>query len=586
MSPERQPAANLRSLLPRAVLAAAGAWLAVETVLLAVVAEFGLDEFQYAHGGWLIARGEVIYRDFFEHHLPLLHQLLAGVWLFLADDPTHLLTLRLAFLPVFALSVAAAASLNRDEALGPWITVPVLLAVPTLSAMAIQLRPDVLGAALFLASLAVLRSGRRPRLRGVLAGALAVLALWATLKVAIYGGLIFLPALVADLWTKRHEKDGKDDALLGHPLAFVAGSAAVAAAILVQLLLTGSLGDAWRWCIAFSFEHQRLYPGFAWTDNFLQLLDHSLWLLPAATAGATSTVRGLRRGERPAADVLLLAALATTLASFVWQTAPYLYSLVPFTFVLGLFAARGLSAAVSWMGERASTGSGRRMAVFTGVLLLLFGAFELRQGLRGLERLGERTNEAQLETLARLGEITDPGDPVFHQWAGQVARPPAHFFHFLEAATKIAEAERLAEELVPAMIEKGVSVYYYHRLFPRLPENLQAYLLERFVPMTEDLWIYGSRYEAAGGRAEGTFHAVVDGTYFVTPLESLENGTLRLEGRPVNRPVLRLRRGSYAVEYEGGGEEIYLLWLPRDGTPFEPRPDLKPESRRPPAQHR
>ncbi len=40
---------------------------------------FDPDEFQHAHSAFLIYRGQVPYRDYFEHHPPLLHQVMAKV---------------------------------------------------------------------------------------------------------------------------------------------------------------------------------------------------------------------------------------------------------------------------------------------------------------------------------------------------------------------------------------------------------------------------------------------------------------------------------------------------------------------------
>lgn len=563
-------------------LAALSAWLVLEHVRLVLESELAVDEMQYAHGGWLIARGEVIYRDFFEHHFPLLHQLLAVLWTGLGDDPTQILSLRLAMLPVFALAIGAAVWINRpdDHALA-WFAVPVFLLVPTLSAMQMQLRPDALSAALFLLALAAVRRSRiDPRLRGAVAGAAFALAIWGSLKVVFYG-LPFFAALAADLarfaaWRRGPGKPGdryygvEPRYLLVHPVAFLAGALGVASCVVLWLLVQGNLGDFVRWAVLYNFDHQSVYPGFPWWRNFGQLLQHSPWLLLAAGVGVAVTARRCLGGG-PQADWLLLAALPSTFLSFAWQTAPYLYSLIPFTLVLALFAVRGLAYGVRWSLER-RTGSG----VFALALLALWGMGEVLRVEGAFDKLRESSNEEQIETLARLGSLTSAEDPVFHQWAGQIARPSPHFFHFLEASTYRLQGETLGPELVRSMIEEGVTVFYAHTLFPRLPPELRAYALDRFHPLDEHLWIYGQRFVPdAEGRARGTFDALRDDRYFVSPPAAARR--LRIDGERPVAPLVRLRAGRYQVELEAGGagEPVYLLWLPRDGQPFEPRPELQ-----------
>ncbi|MDA8017601.1 MAG: hypothetical protein MPN21_09145 [Thermoanaerobaculia bacterium] len=573
-----RPAAWLGKLL--LFLVAAG--LAYLHVQLAWLAEFALDEFQYAHGGWLAGRGGTIYVDFFEHHFPLLHQLLGLLWHILDDDPTHILTLRMLFLPVFGLVVIAGCLANRSDDLAnaaAWWTAPVLLSAPTLSAMGTQLRPDVLALALFFSCLALLRSastqsGRRRAVLAALAGVVAVVALWSTLKVAIYAGTPFLAALVADL-IRRHnttESDETPSYFLGHPIAFVAGSGTAAALIGLGLALSGSVGAWWRWAVEFSFAHQEVYPGFSWTRNFFQLLDHSAWLLPLAVVGIVATLR--RRPRAADVDWLLLAAVPSTAASYVWQTAPYLYSLIPLTAVLGLFAARGLAWCWQW-----ATRGGSSNRTFAALLFLLLAAGELHRTVDALRRLRQPGNASQLQTLTQLGRMTLPDDAVFSPWAMQVARPSAHFFYFLEAATKRLEAARLNRELVPALRERGVTVYYHHPLSERLPAAAWAYLRTHFLPYDQDLWIYGRRYPTIDGRASGDFFAVQEGTYFVSPPEALGGEqSLHIGGTALQTPIVALAAGRHRIEYRGGVPEVSIVWMPRDGQPFRPRPELIPAS--------
>jgi len=563
--------ARLLRLAVLGLLAAAVAWLALGHLRLTLFAPFALDEFEYAHAGWRIARGDVIYRDFFEAHHPLLMQLAALLWLGLDDQPVHLGTLRFLMLPVLALAIAAACVINRRFCRG-WsaVTAVVLLMIPTLSSMATQLRPDPLAAALFLAALAVLY-GRRlaPAGRGLLAGTLLVATFWGTLKV-VYYGLAFPAALLADLQAGRREERG---GLLGSPAFFLLGTALGLVPIALYLSATGTWDDWYRWCIAFAFRHQEHYPGFPWQRNFGQLVRHSFWLLPAAAVGVAATVRRLAgradAGRHP--DLLLLASLPATFVSFAWQTAAYLYSLVPFTLVLGIFAARGLVAATDWS---LATARRQRGGVFVAVALALLFAGELRRAGDGLRRLLVPDNSQQIRVLGRLGAMTDPEDAVFHPFGGQISRPAVHYFYFLEPATRLLEEERLRRELVPAMIEHRVTVYLHDRdLFPRLVPELQAYLLGHFLPYDETIWVWGRRYAAGPSAAvEGDFVARRDGRHFVWPPAAAAD--LLLDGRPAGGPIFDLAAGRHRVAYDGGLGEIFILWLPRDGRPFPPRPEL------------
>lgn len=577
------PSPRWVATLALAALVVLGLWTITEVLHLAWVGAYALDEYQYAHAGWRIAHGEVIYRDFFEHHLPLVHQLAALVWRLVGDHPDQLQALRALMLPIWALALVAGCWVNRRSC-GRFAlaTVPAVLAVPTLSWMATQLRPDPLAAALFLGALALLYPSRlSPRLRAVLAGAATVAALWATLKVAYYG-LILPAALVADLLRRPGER-----AFLLRPWSFVAGAVAALVPIGLYLTVTGSWADWYRWCIAFSFEHQWHYPGFPWQRNLGQIVQHSFWLFPFALVGVLATVRSIRAGfagDAPEddaatarADLLLLGALVTALASVVWQSAAYLYSLVPFTLLLAVLAARGWVVAFRAVA-RPGGALGRAGGRFALALLALLVVGEQRRTDFAFAKLRQDDNTAQRVRLARLGSMTTPETPVFHVWGGQLSRPSVHYFYVLEAVTMQLQHDRLRRELVPAMIEHGAPVYLHHDLFPRLVPEMRAYLLDNFQPLDADLWVYGRRYVVPeNGVLDEAFFAIRDGRYFVSPLAALEGGgTLSIDGRPLQAPIVGLAKGRHAIRYRGPARELFLIWLPADGVPFTPRPELKP----------
>ncbi len=544
-------------------------WL--EHLHLALDKKYSFDEFQYAHGAWLIAQGEVIYRDFFEHHFPLIHQLMSLVFLAAGDeDPSHLIYLRLLMLPFLTLTLAAAWRVNAAVS-GRFsaVTMLLVLMVPSFSMMATEVRPDPLAFSLFLAALAVLYSQRlAPRWRGFVSGFLVVAALWGTLKVAYYG-LVFPAALVADLVARRSDP-ARGRYLLGHPLAFLAGGAAAAAPIALYLTWTSSWGAWFEWCIRWSFVHQLHYPGFLWTRNFMQLLAQSFWLFPLAVVGLVATLRARPGASSP--DWLLLGCAATTMASFAWQSAAYLYSLIPFTVVLCIFAGRGLVTSMRFFrGLKAPLGA------FAAVLLALVVVVEVQRARTGIDRLLAVTNDEQHALLARVHRLTRPDEPVLNIAGGQIARPSVHFFYFFEAVIRQLKHDVFAYELPRSLVERGGVAYMPSERFGRLPEPLRRFLLENFQPYDRELWFWGRRYPVPpDGELTAQFVATRDGRYFVWPLAAPRTGELEIGGQILTAPVVELTAGRHPVSYRGGASELFVIWLPADGQPFEPGPEVKP----------
>ena len=544
-------------------------WLGFEALRFNSDKVYTWDEFQYAHGAWKIARGEVIYRDFFEHHFPLVHQIMALVWRGLDDDPRNIAVLRMAMLPFLLLTVLATAALNRRWGRGGgWVTALVLLATVNVQTLATEIRPDPIALAFFLSALAVLGSRRLPPgVRGALSGLLLTLSVWGSQKV-LYYGMVFPAAFVADLIRLRRIPARRSH-LLGNPIAFALGSAVVLTGIAGYLLLTGSAGDWFRWCLSWSFVHQEHYPTISWVENFLGYLQQHFWLLPFTGLGVWRTVHRLQRrtdATSPAgtsADTLLLGALVTTTASYVWQTAPYYYSLLPVTAVASVFAARGLIW--SFRSLRALGRSRPVVGAFGTVLLALLLLGEVFHTRTLLSQVRRADNASQLRTLREIGEMTTVEDPVYNITGNQVARPSVHFFYFTDAVVRKLFAERLAEEIPAAILETGCTVYTHDPRFDDLPQRLRAFLLHWFQPISPDIWIWGRHYVPRDGVVTDDFAAVREAHYYVEPASVLVTGELRIDGRRITEPVVELDRGSHSVEYRGDADELYLLWLPRDG---------------------
>ncbi len=572
---------------PLRLLALAGGlvvflWLAVQAIHFSLEKHYSIDEFQYGHGAWLISEGKVPYRDFFEHHFPLVHQVMAAVFLAAGDDPGNLLLLRVAMLPFVAAILFAAAFVNRraTDRVTAWVTPIVVLGTSAFLVLGTEVRPDTIAFSFFLGAIAVLYSSRLgAAARAFLSGLLFTVSAWGTQKV-LYYGLVFVAAYLADLVglrrRRRDEGAGEPRPLLAHVPAFTLGAMAVLIVLGLYLTVTGSWGDWFYWCLQWSFVHQLHYPGFNWFQNFLPFAALHLWLLVFGGIGVRWSWRRLGDpGAVPEAarggELILLGALATTLASNVWQSAAYLYSLIPFMTLLGIFAARGLVASYRYLAGLAA--ARRAAGVFGIALVTLLLAGELVRVRTLLGNDLQQTNERQHAMLRTLGELTAPGDPVFDIAGRQVTRPSIHFFYFADAVVRTLLAETLEREIPPAVLSSGCAVYLHQHRFTKMAPSLQQFLVDNFQPYDEEIWLWGRRYRNESGTGLASdFHAVREGRYFLWVAESPGDWSLVIDGRPVASPVFDLARGAHEFTYTGAAPEIYLLWLPRNGQPWRPVP--------------
>jgi dolichol-phosphate mannosyltransferase len=122
---------------------------------------FDRDEFEHLHFAWCITRGMVPYRDFFEHHTPWFHFLLAATMpLYQVDrrfgDALSFIWMARRFdLALGAIAIALTfmlARLWRGTGVG-WIAIALLATSPIFAHKAIEIRPDILALVLWLGCL-------------------------------------------------------------------------------------------------------------------------------------------------------------------------------------------------------------------------------------------------------------------------------------------------------------------------------------------------------------------------------------------------------------------------------------------------
>ncbi|AGC48351.1 hypothetical protein MYSTI_07079 [Myxococcus stipitatus DSM 14675] len=540
--------------------------LAIQAARLALHKGFSIDEFQYAHAAWLVAKGQVPYRDFFEVHLPLLYQALAPLFWLLGDDPRAVLALRAAMLVPLAGTCVSVAILNRRQ--GPvamWLAPILLLSLTPFTRFATEIRPDALSTALFLGALAALSVRPGTRGLGFLAGLLFSAAIWASQKVLFYGGIVGL-VLAVDLLVRR----GRRPAQVQCPGAFITGASVGLASVAAYLTVTSSWSAWWQWCFVWAAEHQRHYPGFSWRDYAVPIVREQPWLFALAALGLASSVRaGWREGAGRwgDADLLLLLAVGATFGSYALQRAPFPYSLLPFLGVLAPFMARGV-----WV-----LSSGWRSRPARIVARVALGVMLCWQWTRLESLLDGDGNTRQREVLASIATLTGPEDVAYDNSGGYVSRPHAHFYFYTDAYLRGAIPDQLSREVPEALLARGCVLRVDDLRTSGLPPALRRFLDTYYQPYDGDLFLWGQRYDVTPGAVlEDRFLAVREGRYFVEPASVLDTGALFIDGARVTQPELTLSKGEHRLRYEGAAARVHLLWLPRDGKRWSPKPEARP----------
>ncbi len=243
------------------------AGLLAVTLRGAFVRAFTVDELEAVHSAWYVAQGWVPYRDFFQHHHPLLYYGLAPLIAFMGESTDVLFAGRLGMLAfqfggLFVVAAMAGQVAGRNAG---WVAAILLAASVFYTIPATEIRPDTpCTFFVVLAAFFILRHGRSARLWNVFAGGLSLGVAFLFLQKAVF------PGLLIGLWILR-EAVGKRISWRGVGL-FVAGG------LLPVLLFAVWLGalDLWQtyWTLNWrlNMETIRQFPVWwymlpSWRDN-------------------------------------------------------------------------------------------------------------------------------------------------------------------------------------------------------------------------------------------------------------------------------------------------------------------------------
>jgi hypothetical protein len=503
------------------------------------------DEPQHLHVAWAWTQGLVPHRDVFDNHAPLFHLLVAPLLAAVGERADVLHLMRLAMLPLFAVSLAATWAIGRKlwgGRAGLWSAVFLALN-PWFFFRSLELRTDDLWTALWLLAVAALLgnapAGRRGLLGGFLLGAaLATSQKTLMLLVALAGAAILLPFAVPG---PRVSPRAPGTARL--VVAALAGLLVVPLVVAALYARERALGALLQGALL----HNLLPPaGGAW--HLIRPLLFVPALVPIVAGARWLARRAGRTGVGPRQAVLVLAAgIYLALLYTVWplvnrQDLLPLHPLVvvALTGVL-LTAARGPAGALG----RALPASGLALVALLEALALV----------RGVPLGVDQTRDATAliaETLA----LTRRGDHVLDLKGETVFRPRATFW-VLERITKARLARGLLADRIPEDCVRARAAVAIADV-TGFPPRTRAFLEENYVSVGR-LRVAGRLLPCRGPGDDQPVEVdvVIPARYALVARPGGEGA--RLDGTPYGGPRF-LERGRHAVALAPGSGRAALVW--------------------------
>ncbi len=383
---------------------------------------FDTDEFEHVQAAWLISQGFSIYRDFFEHHPPLLHFLLSPLLAFFHE--TGMLFAARAMMLPFAAGIMAMVYLLASRIrgkLGGAMACALLSTVVVFQHKSIEIRPDVPGLFFLLAALFAGFAAEAGLRRSVAAGALYAIALLFTPK------LIFAaPAFPLMMIDPRHERRWR----------WSIGAWMVAGFFLPLGLLAAFLSwhDSLRQAIFFNVNFNLAVPFTSRAAILRGILGQSLidnwffWFLGlvAIVASLAGAIRKAKVRDTRWRNELVIAAAALGLAiGYFTIPVPFQQHLMSAAAVLSILA--GICGAKIARGPRKL----RRSKASSFVTMLLLTAVMLHPTPALLhDRL--KSNQRQLLDLRYVWATVPADQSMFDCWTGfAIFRRPVFFYQFL-----------------------------------------------------------------------------------------------------------------------------------------------------------
>lgn len=528
---------------------------------------FTIDEYQWGHATWLVSVGQVPYRDFYEHHLPLGYILHSR---FLPNDASFIERALMLRRIAFAYALGGCASVGIAEyittrnayAAISYVILPISVGFGLMSA--IDYRGDNWCAFVLIGCFSVLRVNQLVRQRWftAVAGILFALALLMTQKALIFGGGALFVMFAFSLWRRCAPRPwhARLAALEIHdPVTF-----AIAATVPLLMALgvgawAGILDQAFEIIVKQAWQHEQLYPGF----SVWKYLRPYFAYAPISTGALVACALGYAALSTERFWVLPTAA---ALLSGLSPKAPYPYNLVLASFLVGICAVRGYTGAIEYVARRWPRFEGLTPFGYFIPLLLVPLQLGFVQGVD--------TNASQLETLRLIETHTTPDDIVIDNEGSALFRPHRSYYWY-HGKAHVQMFHDYYDRALAQDLEATRAIFWITSIRSKqLPAAALSYLNSHYVRIRRDLYVLGFAFPQSKLEqpVQKNFDVVRAGEYFFAcltnapdPAAALTWGAepqLLIDGNTINEASIQLETGPHRVEIHAGLPGCRLTYFP------------------------
>lgn len=427
------------------------------------------DEFEHLHAAWLVSLGQLPFRDFFEHHSPLIWYLLSPLTKIFENDPDIIFAGRIFFL-LLNIPLSLTLFLIINKIYNSKIALISLILVNSMTVFFIntlEIRPDVL-LILFLL-LAILTFFERQNNPAAILGAGFFLSLAFFSKQT---ALLSIPAFVLQL-TIDSQKNNKQRL---KSIAWLLASFSLLPIIyFIYLINTHSLSEYLNLAFLFNLTLNTTFhfPFYADLGRGLPQ-DYIFWLI--GLIGLLIAAKTAIKKRHPQYIFLFSIFLLFTLPLF-FIPAPYWQYFLPSIIILAIFLGTVL--------KHIFYSTHHFKYFFPTFLITLFFVFSA--GLSGIWRNFE-SNQKQIISLENILNKTGPDDKIFDGIGSAIFRPNAYYYwNFPQSLQEAYKSNQIPNNLSSSLIENKAKYLILNDRLLNLPEKEKIFIEENYSPSENQL---------------------------------------------------------------------------------------------------